>query len=990
MVLLKRQLALPFFHLLGSATLVLIYFVHASLGLAQDAETPAPAGERSAETPAATSGTVQSAVTAEAATQRTTPAAAGASDPAAASATDPVAAATAQPGVERVPAKPIEQELETTPEGKIRFSFQGQRWIDVLQWLATSSKLTLDWQELPETDLNLTTQKSYTLDEARDLLNMHLATRGFTLLRRGEVLTLVKLEKLNPILVPRVDEDELEARDLHEVVRVSLPLDWLVADEAVKEFTPMLSPFGKLVPMKATNRLEAMDTVANLRGLRSILQREQSEQGEERLVMEFKLEYAQAEDIVEKLRAILGVENTGRMGTSDRMRMSLEKTKATAELAKNLGKDAQSIMRRDPDVHLVVNESENSILANAPPDKIAIIRQAIEALDVPTSKRPGNDALTRMKIYRTKAIDPDAMRELIQDLVNAGKLKSTTHVEADDDSNTLIVYATPEDHLAIANLVSQIDDDGRDVRIITLRELDADYALQAIKLLLQGGGEGESRRWWRRSGTEDFRIEADVTEGRLLLWASDEEFEQVKGLLAKLGEEPGQSTNRSAVRVLNLPARSAEQTLKSLERIWPNLRDNPLEMDDEVESTARGASDKRSAKSENREPQKENTRQSSKPLTIQGSDRTAKRTSLQFITPQLALAGATQISGEDREPARIEKNGGADAEKPQTENGRLRQQTDKVKRPEASGEVPPITITEGPNGQLIISSEDAEALDAMEGLIRQVIPERADYEVFKLKHAAPLSLELTLNEIFKVDEKTTATSQSRLRSTTPVPQLKFISDLETGTLLVQNATEEQLAKIAELIELYDQPETLDDELQRRTEIYHVKYSRASVVAETIKEVYRDLLSADDKAFQQSRKEGDAPSRSVGFGGNYTSTIPKFKGLLSVAVEDNTNTIVISAPTYLLSDVMKLVRSVDETAAGYGVQVLKTEGVSAQQLRSVLSQMPGATTSSSSSALQSATNAAAPQSSTTSSESNRSGSSGSGVRSEERSRRSDRR
>ena len=844
------------------------------------------------------------------------------------------------------PARPVEEELEHTAEGKIRFNFQGQRWLDVLQWLAKSSKLTLDWQELPATELNLATQQDYSLDEARDLLNMHLASRGFTLLRRGEVLTLVKLDQLNPILVPRVSEEELDTRDLHEIVRVSLPLDWLVAEEAVKEFTPMLSPFGKLVPMKATNRLEAMDTVANLQGLRRLLEREQSQQGEERLVVEFKLKYAVAQEIVEKLRGLLGVENTSRVSTGDRMRMQMEKTRATAELAKNLGKEAANIMRRDPEVHLVVNESENSILANAPPDKMAIIRQAIEALDVASSgTRPGVGAATKMKIYRTKAIDPDTMAEMINELVEAGKLQSNTHVEADDDSNTLIVYAVPEDHLAIANLVSQIDDDGRDVRIIELRDLEPEYAVQAIKLLLQGGTDegGEGRRWWRRAmGSEDFRIEADVDRKRLLLWASDEEYDQVKGLLAKLGEDAGQTAARSRVRVLNLPAQNAEQALQRLERIWPNLRDNPLQIDDPVESTARKPAAKRSAFRDDAPPAENPGKRLIPKVTKDPANATDAQSALPLLSTQLAFLQANRDA--DQRSRSADPNTDADRGAPNTQHSDQQPRGESIDDA-AGAEAPAITVTEGPDGQLIISSKDQEALDAMEELLREILPQQSDYHVFKLQHASPMSIELTLRELFGVDAKTAPTSRSRLQTGAP-RQLQFISDLDTGTLLVQGATEDQLSKITELVKLYDQPETLDEKLQRKTEIYQVQYSRASAVATTVKDAYRDLLSSDDKAFEQKGEKGDAPSRSVGYGGNYASTIPKFKGLLSIGVEDNTNTLVISAPEFLLGDVMELVQKVDRTASGYGVRVLRSSGVGAEQLRSVLSGVPGATTTSS--------------------------------------------
>ncbi|MEM1304987.1 MAG: hypothetical protein AAGG46_08820, partial [Planctomycetota bacterium] len=87
----------------------------------------------------------------------------------------------------RVP-DPRELDAEVV-NGRVRFAFNGQPWPDVLQWLANASKLSLDWQELPPGYLNLTTQRAYSLAEARDLLNRHLQARGYVLLLSGEVLS---------------------------------------------------------------------------------------------------------------------------------------------------------------------------------------------------------------------------------------------------------------------------------------------------------------------------------------------------------------------------------------------------------------------------------------------------------------------------------------------------------------------------------------------------------------------------------------------------------------------------------------------------------------------------------------------------------------------------------------------------------------------------------------------------------------------------------
>ena len=191
--------------------------------------------------------------------------------------------------------EPSQQEAAATeagpaqpPEEKLRLEFNGQQWLPALQWFAEKSGLNLDWQTLPEGELNLSAQTPYTLAEVRDVLNMQLLVRGFTLLQRGDVLRVVPLENLDPTLIERVQPEELESLSPHQFVRVSFPLEWMIADDAAQELKPLLSPYGKLIPLSATNQLEAMDAVVNLREIERLLAREQSDAGKQRLVEEFR------------------------------------------------------------------------------------------------------------------------------------------------------------------------------------------------------------------------------------------------------------------------------------------------------------------------------------------------------------------------------------------------------------------------------------------------------------------------------------------------------------------------------------------------------------------------------------------------------------------------------------------------------------------------------------------------------------------------------
>ena len=174
---------------------------------------------------------------------------------------------------------------------------------------------------------------------------------------------------------------------------------------------------------------------------------------------------------------------------------------------------------------------------------------------------------------------------------------------------------------------------------------------------------------------------------------------------------------------------------------------------------------------------------------------------------------------------------------------------------------PPVEIKMDAEGRIIITSEDTDALDSIEELASQIASPRKGYKVFKLKYAWAYTVALNLEDFFKDEDKKDSRSnildyiygyggqddskdtQNRLSKRRP---LKFISDPDSNTILVENADAAQLKTIGELIDLYDKQQD-DSQSVRKTDTVHLEYSKAKVVAETVKDVYRDLLSANDKA-----------------------------------------------------------------------------------------------------------------------------------------------
>ncbi|MGD0383078.1 MAG: secretin N-terminal domain-containing protein [Thermoguttaceae bacterium] len=845
------------------------------------------------------------------------------------------------------PKPPDPEELKVRPDadGKVRFNFNNQPWQPVLEWLAEISGMSLDWQELPGDYLNLKSRQRYTVRETRDLINRHLLSRGYTLLCQGEVLSVANIKKLDPSLVPRVTPEELDKRDPHEFVKVSFPLDWIMADAIIEELKPMISPNGKLTPLKSSNRLEAIDAVINLRDIRVLLSDEQSTDNQQRLVHEFVLQYARASEVLGQLQDLLGPEAKGegapgmpggpnQPGGGDNaqqqamMMARMQQQQQQQQQQQGGQPGAQGANKPKQQVTLVLNQRRNSILAHAPPDKMAIIAQAINAIDVPldtTQSLLSN--VSRMQVYRITGVDPEPVVKTLQEI---GNLDPTTRLQIDKTHKAIVAYASLADHVTIRSVVEKLSGSERRFEVIRLRRLAADYVAGSIMFMMVGEKKEKPARqpyWMMDYGSQsssdkdksanEFRVEADVEHNRLMLWANEIELGEVENLLVKLGEIPPKGSRRDTVRVIDVrDGKEGEELLEQIRRAWPSLAPNPLLINPAPDS------EKTAPK-----PDKDKL-PPAEPAVKSALGRPVESDPLKFV----------QFSGE-----------GA----PWTGSK------------EPSGKTPPpVEIKQDADGRLIISSEDTDALDSIEELAAQLAAPRKDYKVYKLKYAWAYGVSLNLEDFFKDEEKKESrfnfwdyyygnnqddSKDDRQNRLSKRRALKFISDSESNTIIVENADAAQLKTIDDLIALYDKPPPEDSQSARKTETIHLEYSKAKVVAETVKDVYRDLLSANDKALQGAKPNDRESARtfiyeyaSGGEDGKTEQKMPKFKGQLSIGIDELSNSLAVSAPAYLFDQVHKLIKDLDRAAAPTStIKVVKlAPGVSSQHAREVLSDLLG--------------------------------------------------
>ena len=338
--------------------------------------------------------------------------------------------------------------------GQIQFNYVGQPWGEVLQDFADASGNSLDWQELPADNLNLTTQRKYTVKEARDLLNRHLLARGFTMLAEDDVLTVVKVDKLDPSLIPRATSENLDEFAAHDFMRVTFSLPHTMETaKAAEDVKILLSPNSKVTPLLASRKLLIIDAVTNLRDVRNLLNSEKAAEETAQRPREFVLKYRRADYIADQVMIILGLDPKA-IKAPDELKLESKRIDMQMKML-DKNQDISKLLKKDgPQVHIAVNRRRNSILVNAPDEVMLTVERTVKQFDVQDGEAEGALEALTMHQYELVSANP---KDVINALENNAYLDPRSKLQADVKTRTLLATATQADHVKIREIISTLD-----------------------------------------------------------------------------------------------------------------------------------------------------------------------------------------------------------------------------------------------------------------------------------------------------------------------------------------------------------------------------------------------------------------------------------------------------------------------------------------------------------------------------------------------------
>ena len=559
----------------------------------------------------------------------------------------------------------------------------------------------------------------------------------------------------------------------------------------------------------------------------------------------------------------------------------------------NVYQSLAQLFSTDTNVQLTLDEQNDAVIAVAPAAKHKRIDDMIKAV----AEVAQEDDDTTVALYSMKSVDSSATDVLDQLLA---KQSSKAEVSYDYMSNQLIAIGRPEDHELIQKTLEQLRTEEKVVEVYELQHVDPMSAEMAIS------------RQFADEGTGGPRVDIDPNSEQLFIRATAEQQQEIRELLIKMGETKLKLLKGRPGQIMRTYRTQGDITeaLREIQRLWPQLRDNeirivspdtPLPEERPKESATAPAKPEAASKERPAEPPKE-----AAPNKTSLLDDSAWGDDWYFVAQIQPGDTAKADAAKPKQPPAVE-------EKPPTkEPPRPAEPTPKQppepKSDETESKPPPLYVVPG-EGSITVVSDDPEALQQFEQLLRTILPSAGqigrNISVIELKNASASEVADRLKQLFG-DERS-----SWRRGALPVA---IVPDDRLNTLVVQGSRIDRQT-IEGLVRVLDS----DHGEGTKPQIIPLRYADAVEVSEVIQDVFRSQLGSTTTS----------RSRTT------TSTSRLRPG---VAVDEMTNSLVVMATSPLLEEIIELANTLDERAGespARGVKIIQLKKANATRVQEAL-------------------------------------------------------
>ncbi|MFN8705142.1 MAG: secretin N-terminal domain-containing protein, partial [Planctomyces sp.] len=537
----------------------------------------------------------------------------------------------------------------------------------------------------------------------------------------------------------------------------------------------------------------------------------------------------------------------------------------------------QNLFTRRDNVRLSWDEKAGSLIALATPAQQTSIKTFLDQLE-PAESEFGPRSL---EMYLLKNVSGKAAEEVVKSLLQG--IDSAAKVTFDSDSDQLIVTTFSEGHSRVKQAIERLDRrKEREFDVIQLSVLDATSAQYSLEGIFSDNYSNMDHMP---------SIQADDETQQLLIRATPEQLREIRSLLIRMGESSlkvstaEESASRN-LRVIPMTG-DVESRIQKVKNLWPKIRKNQIRI--LTPESLQGS-----------HPGSETPDHKTTPEPASQPDKAAPEPNpAQFSLPPEALsANDTGSEGQTPEPAAQTV-----PETTKTSEDAASTAVTADSTVESNQELPDVVIVVG-DRSVTIASDDAEALDQLESLLRATsgTGERSrrgrDFAIYQLQNAGAEETAKTIREIYE-----SRAARKSFDDVIIVPEERLNS-------VIVYAGRSDLDRIEGLLEVMDSEQKPDSGRAFRTNVIPLKFTDAQRVENIIRGIYRTELAAGSARRPMEIPAGiPASVAAVIRQMNATASSP----LLTIEVQRDTNSLIIKAPQELLTEVSEVVSQLDSTA-----------------------------------------------------------------------------
>ncbi len=824
----------------------------------------------------------------------------------------------------------------------VHFSFERTPWRAVLEWLSDEAGLALYVGDPPPGSFTYSDTRAYTVDQAISRINLFLIPQRYSLVRSGNILSVISLDdersvRQLDVMAETVTVEQLAKRRKNDLVKCLFPLGQIAADHALEELSGLMLVREPTV-LANTNQILLTDTVAKLLMVKQILNTLEAPDESTGPVKRFPLKGIDPEEALVQIRPHVRLEPLAMTGADINLSVDLERGQL---LASGSNENLEAVAN-------VINILHDTRKTAPPAEETPFATHDIGEADLQTV----------VSVLHTLLADEDV------------------RMGVDAKSNQIAIMAREGVHELIDKTIEELTGtaDTNVFKAIRVSSVDPRYAA----LILNEMFATPPRDGQNLVGTfETPKIEADPFSGRLFIRAKRSQMDEIEQALQQFGQTT--PMDNAAIRFLPYQGERAKHILDSAREFWPysdelqivpssgNSAPQPLEREINPESSQ----DRQSVPPKGAPA---GSKTNTSPIRPTQTDHNGIADGwISFQDNRLGLT-RHEIAGTRSVPARFASE---TMEFPQHRSGAPGGASDTpVGTPRAK-----IRVQRTPRG-FLVHSQSAEALERFESLVEMIAGpndvEARRLAVFYLKHATVDEANRLLQRLL-AEESIVASGQG-FASSAPLyngtPYLagnaagfptdgfgelwtagtaSVIPDLRLNRLFVYG-TATDLAGIEGHLEVIDREASIAQiKIFGTPRVIQLRHARATAVADIIRNAYAGRIAASTN----ERKETDTQSNSRQPSSSQTtdergqantnnrrqqnqsdnSGDTRKQPKLTLAIDKQSNSLVVTAPDQLAREVESLAHLIDEQSA-QSIRVVSVKGFRAAHVSEILRNVLG--------------------------------------------------